>query len=485
MFKEATAKKPQAILEPGNELLDALKQIRGTTKRSEKEQIIKALAETDLSKEFFEGVKLANQSSITFGVKQVPEKMDEQVGEVLDPTQAWQKFVELAQRLNLRLATGNEAKAEIQDLMNKTDKERWNSWFRPILMKDLKAGFSETTTNPILKALNRTAEMTEVYSCALAEHIDTLWEPSETGELIPTQRLGSSTVYADVKLNGARINAFVDPFNQFQPIILRTREGRLSENFKSIEESLLKLIPFIRERFKTAVVFDGEVMSASFQKLMTQLNRKSDVQTSDCTLYIFDFLPVQDFLAGVSEKPYKARILDRLDIQAELERIQINNIKNLTAHLFDINTVEGCQSLEEFRRKALDNSFEGLVIKMPESLYRTKRTFDWLAYKPTLTVDLAVTGFEEGEKGTKNEGSLGALVVEGEYQGKQIKVKVGSGFKPDQETRKKLWDTQSDVLGMVAEIRADEITKPMEGDHWSLRFPRFVKWRGFKPGEKV
>jgi hypothetical protein len=36
----------------------------------------------------------------------------------------------------------------------------------------------------------------------------------------------------------------------------------------------------------------------------------------------------------------------------------------------------------------------------------------------------------------------------------------------------------------MVEIRADAVTQNQDGTY-SLRFPRFLRFRGFKPGEKI
>jgi len=37
----------------------------------------------------------------------------------------------------------------------------------------------------------------------------------------------------------------------------------------------------------------------------------------------------------------------------------------------------------------------------------------------------------------------------------------------------------------MIEIRADAITQSIESEHFSLRFPRFKNFRGFKEDEKI
>ena len=93
---------------------------------------------------------------------------------------------------------------------------------------------------------------------------------------------------------------------------------------------------------------------------------------------------------------------------------------------------------------------------------------------------MEVTDVEEGTG--KNVGRLGALVCSGRDDGRDITVNVGSGFTDD--NRVEFWSSRSELPGNVVEVRADAITKNQDGTY-SLRFPRFLRFRGFEVGEKI
>jgi DNA ligase-1 len=93
---------------------------------------------------------------------------------------------------------------------------------------------------------------------------------------------------------------------------------------------------------------------------------------------------------------------------------------------------------------------------------------------------LEVTNVEEGTG--RNEGRLGALVCSGIDDGKTIVVNVGSGFSDND--RIEFWTDRDSVIGQIVEVRADAITQNQDGTY-SLRFPRFLRFRGFKAGEKI
>ena len=103
-----------------------------------------------------------------------------------------------------------------------------------------------------------------------------------------------------------------------------------------------------------------------------------------------------------------------------------------------------------------------------------------MKWKPTITVDLDVVGMEEGTG--KNLGRLGALVCEGVDNGRSIRVNVGSGL--SDLDRDQYWMARDSILGRVVEVQADAVTQNQDGSY-SLRFPRFVRFRGFEAGEKL
>ena len=102
--------------------------------------------------------------------------------------------------------------------------------------------------------------------------------------------------------------------------------------------------------------------------------------------------------------------------------------------------------------------------------------------KPFIEVSLEVKAVEEGTG--RNVGKLGALIVEGTDEGKFIKTNVGSGLTDG--NRDEFWKHKDKLIGQIVEVRADAITQNQDAtDEYSLRFPRFLRFRGFEVGEKL
>jgi DNA ligase-1 len=190
-------------------------------------------------------------------------------------------------------------------------------------------------------------------------------------------------------------------------------------------------------------------------------------------------MPLVDFKKGFSNLLQTERS-GLLQSWHELEEKNLPNIRVLEHELVDLDTEAGRNLFKEINRDAIDNGYEGIMIKDPDAPYECKRSTAWLKLKPFIEVSLTVTAVEEGTG--RNVGKLGALVCEGIDDGKGISVNVGSGF--TDANRDDYWTSREEVVGKVVEVRADAITQNQDGSY-SLRFPRFIRFRGFKDGEKI
>ena len=421
--------------------------------RLNKEAIIEAVAQSGNS-EFFEGARLALDPMITFGLKQIPEKT-ENTGAGLD----WSTFTLIITGFVNRSFTGNMARDMVADLMKAATQAEWNGWYRRILIKDLRCGVSEKTINKVVEK-TWPQYVIPVFSCQLA-HDSTNHESKVSG-----QRL------IEVKLDGVRVITIVYPDGRVDQF---SRNGKELVNFEHIKRQFEQVAADLTE----AMVFDGEVMSSSFQDLMRQVHRKSDVKAQDAVLHLFDLLPLVDFEQGFWQRTQQERS-DLLRSWYEKNQDVLSNVRVLDHERVDLDTDQGRRTFREINQRAIDGGYEGIMIKNPLAPYECKRTHSWLKLKPYIEVSLEVTNVEEGTG--KNSGRLGALVCSGMDDGKEITVNVGSGFSDDD--RIGFWGRRDSLPGQIVEVRADAITQNQDGSY-SLRFPRFLRFRGFAAGEKL
>ena len=397
--------------------------------------------------DFQEGLSMCLDPLITFGVKQVPES--EQDGDGLK----WDDFKKDIDLLVEREKTGHAARDLIIDLMSSAKKDQWNDWYRRILIKDLRCGVSEKTVNNVAKRMDLEFKV-PIFSCMLAHD----------GAKHPKKIKGDCLV--EYKYDGVRVIAIV----KNGKATLYSRNGKIFHNFPHIENALSK------SEYNN-IVFDGEVMSDDFQALMKQVYRKSGAQTDDAYLALFDILPLKEFNEGKS----KLSSIERKKELNKLSKSFENAIKLVDYEVINFDEKNGQDKFASMNKEALEKGFEGLMIKPNDNYYECKRSHAWLKIKPFIEVTLKIIDIQEGTG--KHSGKLGAFHVEGDDDGKFFSLSVGSGL--TDEEREKFWASKDKLIGRLVEIRADAITQSIEGEHYSLRFPRFKNFRGFKKDEKI
>ena len=429
---------------------DIIAQLEADNSKLAKQAIIKAAHDEGLP-EFFEGLRMALDALVTFGVKQVPERSDVLTGQGLP----WTAFVELANKLQARELTGHAARDAIELAMSVATTEQWNGWYRRILIKDLRCGMSEKTVNKVVPGC------IPVFTCALA-HDSAKHEKKMTGKK-----------QIEIKLDGVRVITII----QGNKVEMFSRNGKQFHNFGHIIQELEAVVKEYPVPYP--LVLDGEVMSANFQDLMKQVHRKDGKQSTDAVLHVFDTIPLGCFQNGVWDKPQSFRSAITKHWVEEHKSV-LEHVSALDWETVDLDSEEGQTRFVELNKAAVDGGYEGVMIKDVDAPYECKRTHAWLKAKPFIEVTLEVKEVEEGTG--RNEGRLGAFVCEGIDDGKDICVNVGSGF--TDVHRDDYWTHRSSIIGNLVEVRADAITQNQDGTY-SLRFPRFERFRGFEAGEKI
>jgi DNA ligase-1 len=473
-----------------NKPWDIIKEITATDSKLDKQAIIEREAAVG-NDDFFAGLRLTFDNMITFGVKKVEAKPAKRVNEPEPRGLNNDKFIELTQKLATRKLTGDAAKVAINHVMHQATSEQWDNWYRLILIKDLKAGFSESTVNKVCEKKYPKYAIT-VFECQLAKDC-----VDDEGNVDESLLHGKKII--DTKLDGMRCITIVYPNGKVDQY---SRNGKELVNFGTIKNQISRAAVFFAE----TVVLDGEVMGASFQDLMKQSRRKTDVQADDSILNLFDIITLREFQEGKG----KHRQGDRTySLQTWYEKVaeSMPNVTVVGCEIVDLDTIEGQARLSEINKQALSGGYEGIMLKDPEAMYECKRSKNWLKMKPFMEESLTVVAVEEGKPDSKFVGTMGALVCEDVINGKPVKVNVGGGYsikqraqiwadhtgKPVtwQKKEKTGWVTITEtpsgntVVGMIAEVRADCLTKSEGSDTWSMRFPRFKTWRGFAKGEKI
>ena len=423
---------------------EIIKILESDNSRLFKEKII---AENLQSKQFQNGLKMCLDPLVTFGVKQIPSCKNKK-GDL-----KWADFQKNADKLISRTKTGHAARDLIQDLVDQSHQDQWDNWYRRILIKDLRCGVSEKTVNNVAKKLDLDFKV-PVFKCMLAHD----------GAKHPKKIKGNC--FVEYKYDGVRVIAIVKNGST----TLYSRNGKIFNNFPHIESALSK------KSFNN-YVFDGEVMSEDFQALMKQVHRKSGAKTDDAFLALFDCLPLNEFNQGKS----KLKNFERKNFLDDMSEQFKKCIRLVDYETINFDTEDGQSKFAKMNNEALEKGYEGLMIKPMNDYYECKRSHAWLKIKPFIEVSLKIDQVHEGTG--RHSGKLGSFTVKGKDDGKYFSLNVGSGLSDQQ--REEFWQHKDSLIGKIIEIRADAITKSIDSESYSLRFPRFKTFRGFNINEKI
>ena len=346
--------------------VDYVMRLADTPSINEKKAIIREAA-VDNCIEFFKGFQLAYDKQRVFGVKKIPmiegDFSDTELDEI-SMSFNWFAFERLVHKLETRQLTGDAARSAINDAAMEACINEWNHFYRPILMKDMRCGTSDTLINKVLKEK-------ELGGAAL-EYLVPVWKVqlAQDSKKHPGKMKGKKAI--DPKLDGMRLTAVLD--KDLGTARLFSRNGKENTNFDLIIADLEKLV----QRIPVSIVLDGEVVSDNFQSLMTQANRKTKVDTSDAHLALFDILPLADFEAGGCPMGQMDRHDGLVELAADLQEISSGRIYVIPKLIVDLDTEEGRDKMNEFYQETVAAGYEGIMVKDVNAPYECKRTTHWL-----------------------------------------------------------------------------------------------------------
>ena len=340
-------------------------------------------------------------------------------------------------------------------LLMSIEDEQVRNMVQGIMVKDLKLGVNVTTLNKVFGK-----DFIPTFEVQLAESYAKQKEGS----------LKNKEVWITTKLDGFRI--VYDPIkNEFY-----TRKGQLYEGLDHLKDSCYKLSLRLMETagLSELVMLDGELLhqpveglnSQELYALTSSTARKKGYHKDKEKLEfnVFDFIPVSEFQSGKTTMKYKAR-RNHMDKGFNLWKYAgIVPVYALYSGKFDEEVL-----MNLLKQVELEGG-EGLMINL-DATYKTKRTKDLLKVKTFKDADVLVLDVVEGTG--KNEGSLGAVLVQFLYDGKPMTCEVGSGWYDSE--RSFYWRNPDKLIGKIIEIRFFEVTQNQKDKtQYSLRFPTFA-----------
>lgn len=263
---------------------------------------------------------------------------------------------------------------------------------------------------------------------------------------------------AQIKYDGVRVVALVKDGT----VTFKTRNGK---TFKcdGLEQQLLGL-------GQGNFIFDGELVEASGQSIdRTSVSGRVNsalhggvLSIANLKYMVFDYMTYEEFMGQSAVHPYGTRYIQML------HRLMQGSTPNIE-HSNSV-TVLNAQEANELYSSLLSDGYEGLILKSSAHKYTFKRSKDWVKVKAIKTADITCYDVLEGEG--KYEGMIGSLMCEGHVDGRDIKVKVGSGLSDCQRGF-----PESHFIGKCIEVKYNQVIQDAKTGEWSLFIPRFVMVR--------
>ena len=394
-----------------------IKQLAAVSATTAKEQLLKGIPYLE-----WKAFVYAYNPYYNYGITYTYIDMDP----ILEPCEA---MFDLLDKLIDKTYTGNAARMRVE-----TFAVTHGNLIKLIINKDLRCGVSATTFNKIHNG------SIPQFNIQLAKEV-------------PLAKL-EYPILAQLKYDGVRIVAI----NDSGIVKLFTRNGK--EVNLPILANTVKEIPAIN------FILDGEItistgLSADRTSVSGMINSAMHggaIDESKLRYNIFDTMSLSEWNANRCLRPYSARFAHLMDIAV------MAKVGYITPAV--TNEVHSAEAALELYTQAVSGGYEGLVLKHANHFYTFKRSKDWIKVKEVKTADLKCTGLLTGTG--KYDGMIGALICEGEVEGKQVKVNVGSGLTDIERSMQ-----DGAFMHQTIEVKYNMVIQDSVTGLYSLFLPRF------------
>lgn len=433
------------------QIYDIFKALRDDNSRKAKEAILSNNKDNEL---LLRVLKASYDQNINYYISTISptstgsKEIDDECFEILD-------------ELSNRKITGNAASERLNNYANTLTKES-QAILKCIIEKDIRAGVTATTLAKIWKDVPEFKD----FSCMLCDE----FEKNEKKVKYP--------VYGQLKFDASRILILVDDNN----ILYKTRNGKtynitnevldgeIYQIFKSLKSNKI---------FENGIVLDGEIyqldkdgniqprqfsngISTKFVR-----NTASKEENENIGITLWDLVPLDEWKSEKFTQPYELRydtlkeffnFEEKYTFKGDFKhlRIPINHITYTPKEVY------------EFSERVITAGEEGIIIKLPNSLYEKKRSKSNLKVKDTKEADLLIIGIEPGTG--KYEGKVGSLICRDKSG--TLQVAVGSGLTDkDRET------LNESVIGNIVSVKYNMVIPNSDKSGNTLFLPRFVEVR--------
>jgi len=425
-----------------DEIFDVIDQVASTTKKTEKEAIIKRHIDDD---DFRRVLFVSLDPLITYGMQKVPAPSNK--GTSTFNEDVWVLIDKLARRE----LTGNDAFTQVADTMLELSPKS-GELLKRIIRKDLRAGFGASTANKASKGLIRTFPYMR---CSLTSKVDiSKWD---WGQGILSQEKADG-MFANVDHEHGGIVKVTSRQGTEYPL------GAL----KTFTEEIRTRIPsgyqlhgeFLVER-------DGKILPrAESNGVMNHIQSGGQFNEGDLLRYfVWDAIPLESVVPkGEYKFGYQFRLKSIIKWLAAADGKHVE--------LIPTRLVKSQREAFKHYAELLKQGKEGTIIKRPDAIWKDGTSKHQVKLKLEVDVDLRVTDIVPGREGTKNEGRPGSLTCVTSCGELLVDVAV-----KNEKMRDHVEAHPSEWIDKIIVVRANDILDPSDSnaEYHSLFLPRMVE----------
>lgn len=435
--------------------LDILSQVERATGRKDKERLLSSIDQS-VDSLTVELLRLALDPYTTFGLTVDPsyvlsalgtgeDDLAERVWGKLErsshftpdePGRWWDRLVFLLRKFASRKITGTQASTFLNDLLMAAPTVKAAEWAMRVVNKDLRCGVNVKTFTNVFPGL------VNPFSVQLAS---------------PTSKHGRLIEGLDGMVRGA---GYIEPkYDGLRCVVVdgvpMSRAGHRLEGVSHILDELATIGNILD------YVIDGEVTAATRELSIGKARARAG--SKDTTFFAFDLVPRDQWESRKTGPLWQRRKLLR-DLFQEREHVK------LVPYELVLNPT--LADIVRHRDAWIARGTEGIVWKRAKMPYHfstsSSRPDHVLKFKLFETEDLEIIRCEEGKRGTRLEGTLGAIVCRLESGGE---VNFGTGFSDAERDR--LWAIREQLPGMTLEGTRQAVKTA--NDSWS--HPVYIRIR--------
>lgn len=360
-------------------------------------------------------------------------------------------FFPLLEDLNSRKLSGDAAREAVDKFITEASASA-GELLRRVIHKDMRAGFSGSTTNKVFAKL---IPDHPYMRCSLPKDVKlNTWEWDQG-------------VFAQLKADGSFQAATIVGGE----VTIESRSGEIMPN-----ESLPAIVAQIQRHPELdGYRIEGELTVVNTETgetlprgegngMINSLRQGGELPPNHEVHYtVWECVSLAEG-GTIDKRPYKDRfayLVNLLDATPGPVRIAENTIVYSEAAAWEV-----------FKNYAAAG-LEGAIIKRPSMIWKDGTSKEQVKLKTEFEAEYRITGFIEGKKGKKTEATFGALTYESEDG-----IVRGSVSGIDDDTKAKINANREAYIGAICTIQANALTQNRNNKvNWALSHPRFMEIR--------